>query len=72
MLLKQLIDELTEIYLHEVKYSKVMGEPEIMIDVFKPDPFMKGYRTYAGFSPNVKIERSSDGIYYILSQFKGE
>jgi hypothetical protein len=45
----------------------VMGEPEIMIDCFKN--IESGVFHYAGFSDQIKIERSADGVYSILSGF---
>jgi hypothetical protein len=44
-----------------------MGEPEIMIDCFKK--VEQGVFHYAGFNDQIKIERSTDGVYPILSGF---
>ncbi len=45
----------------------VMGDHEIVIDVFK-DCGQHKFQ-YAGFSPHIIIEKSSDGTYDILSAF---
>lgn len=70
MLLKNLIQDLTDIYNKEVQgdYLKVMGEPEIMIDTFEE---VEGTHTfvYKGFDHKIKIDRSSDGVYLILNRF---
>lgn len=47
---------------------EVMGEHEIVIDCFRP---YKGDKLhlweYAGFSGNIVIDRSQDGVYPILT-----
>ena len=70
MLLKDLITNLQELYDKETSgdYLEVFGEPEIMIDTFE-----KNYGNlfnYAGFDKEINIERSSDGVYLLLSRFK--
>ena len=55
-------------------HEEVMGAHEIVIDVFEKKDIrdrMSGFR-YAGFSPNIKIEKSGDGVYDILSAFAEE
>lgn len=67
MQLKLLIEQLQTLYESEMIHYDVMGEPEIMIDCFKKvEP---GVFHYAGFDNQIKIERSSDGVYPILSGF---
>ena len=67
MQLKLLIEQLQTLYEAEMIHADVMGEPEIMIDCFKRvEP---GVFQYAGFSNQVRIERSADGVYAILSGF---
>jgi hypothetical protein len=67
MLIKTLIEQLQTLYEAEMIHADVMGEPEIMIDCFKQ--VEQGVFQYAGFSNQVKIERSADGVYAILSGF---
>lgn len=66
MLIKDLITQLQDIYDEQSKLSEVLGEPEIQIDSFKKAP--NGYHTYQGFTPDIRIERSGDGVYFILSE----
>jgi len=67
MLIKTLIEQLQTLYEKEMIHADVMGEPEIMIDCFKR--VEQGVFQYAGFSNQVRIERSADGVYAILSGF---
>jgi hypothetical protein len=67
MLIKTLIEQLQTLYEAEMIHADVMGEPEIMIDCFKR--VEQGVFQYAGFSNQVRIERSADGVYAILSGF---
>jgi hypothetical protein len=67
MQLKLLIEQLQTLYEAEMIHADVMGEPEIMIDCFKR--VEQGVFQYAGFSNQVRIERSADGVYAILSGF---
>lgn len=53
-------------------YEEIMGEHEIVIDVFKRSHEFAPRFTYAGFSGNIKIDKSSDGVYDILSAFEGD
>jgi hypothetical protein len=46
---------------------KVMGDPEIMVDIFKKSP--QGHFQYAGFDKNIKIELTNDGIYHVIDGF---
>jgi hypothetical protein len=67
MQLKLLIEQLQTLYEKEIIHADVMGEPEIMIDCFKR--VEHGVFQYAGFNNQVRIERSADGVYAILSGF---
>lgn len=69
MLLKDFIKKLQELYDSEVseEYLEVMGEPEIMIDTFEKVDTLFRYR---GFSKDISVTRSDDGVYMILNRFK--
>jgi hypothetical protein len=72
MLLKEFITKLQLLYDNETKdpeYLEMMGEPTIEIDVFVKDKNHAHLFKYAGFSPAVSVERSSDGVYMILNRF---
>lgn len=67
MITKDLIKELQRLVEAHKCVEDMMGPHEIVIDVFvktENDNFR-----YAGFSPNIKIEKSSDGVYDILNAF---
>lgn len=69
MLIKDLIAQLEALYnTYDDEYKKVMGEPEIMIDVFKRVP-NTNYTEYYGFWPKINIDKTGDGVYDILSAF---
>ena len=71
--MKDLINQLQEkysFYTDEIK--SVFGEPEIMIDVFKEAETGGHYFTYVGWSPDFSIDKSSDGVYDIISKFENE
>lgn len=72
MLLKDLINQLQLLYDKEVvgDYLEVMGEPEIMIDVFEKN--YSNLFNYAGFDKEIDIERSGDGVYLLISRFKDD
>lgn len=70
MRIKDLIYKLQELYdTYDDEYIQTAGEPEIMIDVFEPEENLPHSFVYKGFSPNIIIEKSSDGVYDILSTF---
>lgn len=71
MLLKDLIKELQSIYDKETSNGglEVMGEPEIMIDVFEEVYGADRLFGYKGFDKEVRIDRSDDGVYLILNRF---
>lgn len=68
MYIKDLIVLLSKHYVEEMKHADVLGEPEIMIDVFKQVPGSTHF-TYGGIVHDVRVERSADGVYLILSKF---
>ena len=68
MKIKDLIEQLQTLYEKEMLHYDVMGEPEIMIDVFKSTG-TQGVFQYAGFSDKIEIQRSSDGVYPIINAF---
>jgi hypothetical protein len=70
MNLKDLITQLQALYDIESQYADVMGEPEIIIDVFKK--VGEHHFQYAGFSKDIRIDRSSDGVYPIINAFAKE
>ena len=70
MLIKDLIEQLTALYnIYTPEDKEIMGEPEIMIDVFDPLPGKAGWFEYVGFSTQIVIEKTDDGVYDILSSF---
>jgi hypothetical protein len=70
MLIKDLIKKLEELYnSYDEEFKTVMGEPSIEIDVFRQVDDKEHYFQYAGFSHDIKIEKSDDGVYDILSAF---
>lgn len=70
MLIKDLIEQLQVLYEKEMVHADVMGDPEIMIDCFRK--VEQGVFQYAGFSKDVSIQRSDDGVYLILNAFAEE
>ncbi len=63
---KDLIAKLQTLVDDHEPHVEVMGEHEIVIDVFcKTDK--QGCFEYRGFSPNVIIDKSKDGVYDILT-----
>lgn len=64
-LLQKLIEE------HKI-VEDMMGPHEIVIDVFERDGISEHGFHYAGFSQNIRIEKSSDGVYDILNAFAEE
>jgi len=68
MITKDLIKKLQKLVDEHEPHIDVMGEHEIMIDVFKHTEYNK-YFEYAGFSPDIHIDLSDDGVYEILCAF---
>lgn len=70
MQIKDLILQLEALYNTYTEQDKeIMGEPTIEIDVFKKKPNTEHDFIYDGFSHEIKIEPSSDGVYHIFSAF---
>jgi NDP-sugar pyrophosphorylase family protein len=68
MVIKDLIKALQDLYAtYDAEYFQTMGEPEIMIDVFKSVEDHKF--AYQGYGRHIVIEKSKDGVYDILSAF---
>jgi hypothetical protein len=67
MITKELIKQLQKLVDEHEPHIEVMGEHEIMIDIFErtaPATFQ-----YSGFSPYIIIEPTSDGVYHVLTAF---
>lgn len=72
MQIRKLIEKLQELYnTYDDEYKEVMGEPEIMIDVFVRAKKTSHTFLYAGFDgrSDIVIDTSSDGVYKIISAF---
>jgi len=71
MLIKDLIQDLQELYDKRIKDVDIMGEPTIEIDVFRKVPEHEFHYTYAGIMTHlpIKITPSPDGVYDILTAF---
>lgn len=72
---KDLIEQLQKLVDDHKPCEWLMGEHEIMIDVFqvtemecKEGIMYKSFK-YLGFSPEIFIDKSGDGVYDILSGF---
>jgi hypothetical protein len=72
MLIKDLISKLESIYEEQKPFIEIMGEPEIMIDIFMEAKDNKHLFRYAGLSRNIKLEYTPDGVYNIISSFEEE
>lgn len=71
MQILHLIQKLQALYnTYDNEYKAMMGEPEIMIDVFEKILGPPASFVYKGFSKDIVIEKSSDGVYDILSSFQ--
>lgn len=70
MRLIDLIRELEDLYYsYDDEYKSVMGEPEIMIDTFTENENEKHTFHYSGFSNEIFIDKSADGVYDIIRAF---
>lgn len=70
MQLKLHIEQLQALYDSWSDEDKaVFGEPEIMVDCFELNAYSEHAFYYAGLSPEIKIEKSSDGCYDIVNLF---
>jgi len=72
MLLKDLISKLESIYEEQKPFIEVIGEPEIVIDLFKEIDKEKHLFKYYGFSQDIKLEYTADGVYNIINAFDKE
>lgn len=70
MLLKELITELLEVYLQEVKKSKGQ-EPEILIDLFRQTDSAGNFQ-YCGVSKDIHIQESSKSKKLVISAIDDE
>ena len=75
MQIKLLIEKLQKLYsTYDDEYKSAMGEPEIVIDVFREKAYTRtgavqySYGGYAGLT-DIVIENTSDGVYKIISAF---
>ena len=66
---KDLISKLQKLIEEHEPLREMMGEHEIVIDVFVKYLGTHVFE-YCGFSTNIPIEKSSDGVYDIISAFK--
>jgi hypothetical protein len=64
---KDLIIKLQELIDAHEPLKEVMGEHEIVIDQFSK--LSNGDFEYKGFSGDIKVEQSADGVHDILSGF---
>jgi hypothetical protein len=70
MYIKDLIAKLQELHDKEMAHYDMMGEPSIEIDVFKCVDEEKKLYEYAGFhTGEIVIDRSTDGVYNIMTAF---
>ena len=63
---KDLITQLEKLIADNEPHKRIMGEAEVMIDVFHWNE-ERGSFDYQGFSPEVRITKSADGVYDILT-----
>jgi len=70
MNLRKFIDMLEAEYEQQMQYSDVMGEPEIVIDLFKESDYCSRKYEYAGFTTQyIVIDNTSDGCYRVITAF---
>lgn len=73
-----LITKLQELVDAHEDHKWLMGEHEIVIDMFKQIECINDNNVidhvfeYMGFSPNITIEKSADGVYDILNAWADE
>ncbi len=67
MLTKDLIKVLQKLIEDNEPHKEIFGEHTIMIDVFDLDKGSGSVIEYRGFSPDIRITKSSDGVYDILT-----
>lgn len=64
---KDLIKQLQKLVDEHEEHIPVMGEHEIVIDVWRLVDLENHRFEYMGFSPNIQITYSADGVYPILA-----
>jgi hypothetical protein len=65
-----LIDGLQKLHdSYDPEFVKIMGEPCIHLDTFQAIEGEPGKFSYVGINSQVKIEKSEDGVYDIISSF---
>ena len=70
MIIKDLIAKLEELRKKEMHYFDMMGEPSIELDLFKRVDEEKKLYQYAGLhTGEIIFDRSSDGVYNIITSF---
>ena len=70
MLIKDLITKLQELHDKEMAYHDIIGDPSIELDVFKCVDEDKKLYQYAGVhTGDIVFDRSSDGVYNIITTF---
>jgi hypothetical protein len=70
MLIKTLIANLQKLHDKEMEYFDVLGEPSIELDIFKCVDEEKKIYQYAGLhTGEIIFDRSSDGVYNIITSF---
>lgn len=70
MQLKLHIKQLQDLYdTWTTEDKEIFGEPEIMVDCFERYVGHEHAFYYSGLSPEIKIEKSSDGCYDIVNMF---
>lgn len=62
MLIRTLIEKLEQLEKEHEPHKHIMGEADIMIDSFD-----WSNRSYKGYDHDIRIERSDDGVYLILT-----
>ena len=74
MLIKDLIQQLEELYAARIEDVDVMGEPTIEIDVFRKVEGHPFHYVYAGIMTHssIRITPTSDGVYDVLTAFSEE
>jgi hypothetical protein len=61
------LQKLRDSYTQE--HLDIFGEPTVYLDTFEAIKDEPGKFTYAGINYQVKIEKSDDGVYDIISSF---
>ena len=70
MIVQDLINQLEALIEENEPHFHIMGEAEIMIDVFRESAEDPLRFEYIGISPHVRISRTADGVYPVLTAFE--